>query len=85
MKIFSKKIIIGFLFLISMSMISFAQSPYARTVSRSNCLVPTSPLLSISGLTFNESISWDPKFWNKHYVTVKSDQMGTTNLWGLVE
>lgn len=49
----------------------FAQ--YARTVSRANCLVPTNPLLSpLSGVTFNESISWDLKFWKGHYVTAVS-------------
>lgn len=52
----------------------FAQ--YARTVSRANCLVPTNPLLSpTSGFTFNESISWDPKFWKGHYVTATSKHM----------
>lgn len=49
---------------------------YARTVSRANCLVPTNPLLSpTSGLTFNETISWDPKFWRGHYVTAVSNHI----------
>lgn len=53
---------------------SFAQ--FARTVSRANCASPTIPLLSPStGVTFNESISWDPKFWAGHYVEVTSRHM----------
>lgn len=68
------KIGIVVLFLLIGSAPAFAQ--YARTVSRSNCLVPTNPLLSPqSGVTFNESISWDPAFWNGHYVNVISRHM----------
>lgn len=49
---------------------------YARTVSRANCLVPTNPFLSpASGITFNETISWDPKFWKGHYVTALSSHI----------
>lgn len=52
----------------------------ARTVSRANCLVglrKLSPNFPDYGWTFNESISWDPKFWNGHYMYV------TSQLWGL--
>ncbi len=46
----------------------------ARTLSRANCMVPipsVSPTLEY-GRTFNESISWDPKFWKDHYAFVRS-------------
>lgn len=83
MKILFQKILVVFLLLMSMSTISFAQLTFARTVSRANCLVPTYPLLSIRGLTFNESISWNPKFWNKHYVTVKSEHRWVQRIGGV--
>lgn len=46
----------------------------ARTLSRANCMVPipsVSPTLEY-GRTFNESVSWDPKFWKDHYAFVRS-------------
>lgn len=55
---------------------SAAHGQYARTVSRANCATPTIPMLSPStGLTFNESISWDPKFWAGHYAAVTSQHI----------
>jgi hypothetical protein len=46
---------------------------YARILSRANCANPTIPLLSPStGLTFNESVSWDPKFWAGRNINVTS-------------
>ena len=65
---------------------SHAQS---RVVSRANCASPTIPLLSPStGITFNESISWDPKFWAGHYAAVTSEHIwerwvggNTTGYW----
>lgn len=54
---------------------AYAENYLARTVSRANCVIPTSPFLSpYSGITFNESISWDPKFWNTHFIAVTSTQ-----------
>jgi hypothetical protein len=54
---------------------AYSASYLARTVSRANCVIPTSPFLSpLSGITFNESISWDPKFLNGHYAAVRSTQ-----------
>lgn len=53
-----------------------AASYAARTVSRANCLVglrSLSALLPDYGYTFNESISWDPKFWSGHYMYVTSE------------
>lgn len=75
-EMFSLKIIVAkiaaFLFLMVGCSVVCAQ--YARTVSRANCLVPTNPFLSPhSGATFNETISWDPRFWKGHYVTVVSN------------
>lgn len=64
-------------------------APYfARTVSRANCLVglrSISATLPDYGYTFNESISWDPKFWNGHYMWVTSellnDYIGYGGIW----
>ena len=47
-----------------------------RVLSRANCLVPLAGLtpdwLANQSWTFNESVSYDPAFWNEHVMFVAS-------------
>ena len=51
---------------------TLAAEDAVRIVSRANCMVPladfTPTFLADHSWTVNESISWDPAFWNLHAI-----------------
>ncbi len=61
-----------------------AATSLGRTLSRANCMVAlpdiTPELLRVPGLTFYESVTWDPAFWRDHVVFQGSELLSMVYL-----